>query len=126
MTAAYESITDQQMSDATTLVNIVQRVGGAIGATGLVIVLAQTGGPTSSGACTWAFAALTAIATLTLVPAAILPHHGQRQPADDTAEPDPGKPADRYPAASPAHHAPRTHSSRSSPPRHRPATRPRS
>lgn len=72
MTAAYASANAEQMGDATTLVNIAQRVGGAIGAAGLVIVLAQTRGTASSGTYTWAFAALAGISTLTLFSAAIL------------------------------------------------------
>ncbi|GAA3726284.1 putative MFS family arabinose efflux permease [Spinactinospora alkalitolerans] len=63
MTAAYASVTAERIGDATTLVNIVQRVGGAIGAAGLAAVLAQTGG-TGPGAYTWAFAALTAVSAL--------------------------------------------------------------
>src|SRR5699024_6649373 len=40
-TAAYASVTNEQMGDAATVVNITQRIGGAIGAIGLVIILAQ-------------------------------------------------------------------------------------
>lgn len=72
MAAAYASVAAQQMGDAATLVNIVQRVGGALGAIGLVTALAQTGGSTSAGAYTSAFAVLTAISALTLIPASIL------------------------------------------------------
>jgi EmrB/QacA subfamily drug resistance transporter len=60
-TAAYASVARGEMGDATTLVNIVQRVGGAVGAAGLIIVLAQAGGTASSAAYTWAFLALTGI-----------------------------------------------------------------
>jgi EmrB/QacA subfamily drug resistance transporter len=74
-TAAYASVTADQMGDATTLVNIVQRVGGAVGAAGLVIALAQAGGTASSAAYTWAFAPLTGISILTVASAAMLRHH---------------------------------------------------
>ncbi|MEX0928697.1 MAG: DHA2 family efflux MFS transporter permease subunit [Balneolales bacterium] len=58
-TAAYASVTDEQMGDAATVVNITQRIGGAIGAIGLVIILAQLGGSNSSDAYIWAFGGLT-------------------------------------------------------------------
>lgn len=75
MTAAYTSVTAAQMGDATTLVNIVQRVGGAVGAVGVVITLANTGGSASPVAYAWAFAALTVVSVLTLLCAAILRQH---------------------------------------------------
>lgn len=74
-TAAYAAVGPDQMGDATTLVNIAQRAGGAVGAAAIVVVLAQAGGATSEGAYAWAFAALTAISALALVSAAILGGH---------------------------------------------------
>jgi EmrB/QacA subfamily drug resistance transporter len=71
-TAAYASVSRAQIADATTLVNIVQRVGGALGATGVVIVLDRAGGSANSGAYAWAFGCLALIAALTLVCAHIL------------------------------------------------------
>lgn len=65
-TAAYASVTDKQIGDAATLVNIVQRIGGAIGAIGLVIALAQSGGRTSPIAYTWVFGILTGVSLLTM------------------------------------------------------------
>jgi len=47
-----------------TLVNIVQRIGGALGAITVVVVLTQTG-----DAYRWAFAGLLMMAVLNLVPA---------------------------------------------------------
>jgi len=44
MTAAYASARKEEMGDATTLVNIVQRVGGAVGAVAVVVLLAHAGG----------------------------------------------------------------------------------
>lgn len=66
-TAAYASVTDKQMGDAATLVNIVQRIGGAVGAIGLVITLAQFGGRTDTAAYTWAFGILAGVSLLTIV-----------------------------------------------------------
>ena len=64
MTAAYTTVSARQMGDATTLVNIVQRIGGALGAITVVVVLTQTGDVNR-----WAFAGLLMIAVLNLVPA---------------------------------------------------------
>jgi EmrB/QacA subfamily drug resistance transporter len=74
-TAAYGSVSIEQMGDAVTLVNIVQRVGGALGAAGVVIVLTHTGGIDSPHAYVWAFGSLAVISALTLVSAAILRRH---------------------------------------------------
>ncbi|MEZ0472943.1 DHA2 family efflux MFS transporter permease subunit [Luteimonas salinilitoris] len=76
-TAAYASVTPDQIGDAVTLVNIVQRVGGAVGAAGVVVVLAQTGGSSAPVAYLWAFSALAALSVLTLVFAASLRQHGR-------------------------------------------------
>jgi hypothetical protein len=57
MTAACASVAADEMGDATTLVNIVQRIGGAIGAVAVAVTLAHTGG--GVGAYAWAFALLT-------------------------------------------------------------------
>ncbi|PRP96051.1 DHA2 family efflux MFS transporter permease subunit [Enhygromyxa salina] len=65
MTAAYASVSAERMGDAATLVNIVQRLGGALGAIGLAVAVAHGGGSFTS-----AFILLTAIGALTLVPAA--------------------------------------------------------
>src|SRR5699024_6351302 len=48
-TAAYTSVTDDQMGDAATVVNIAQRIGRDIGAAGLVIIHAQLRGRDSLG-----------------------------------------------------------------------------
>jgi predicted MFS family arabinose efflux permease len=78
MTAAYASVAADEMGDAATLVNIVQRVGGAIGAVGVVVALARAGGGAS--ACGLAFALLTAVSILTLVSAAFLRRHTRTRP----------------------------------------------
>lgn len=42
MTAAYTSVNKDEMGDAATLVNISQRMGGAFGSVGVVVILQQT------------------------------------------------------------------------------------
>jgi uncharacterized membrane protein len=78
MTAAYASVAADEMGDAATLINIVQRVGGAIGAVGVVVALARAGGGAS--AYGRAFALLTAVSILTLVSAAFLRRHTRTRP----------------------------------------------
>ncbi|MFJ9552587.1 MFS transporter [Nocardiopsis sp. NPDC101807] len=67
---AYSSVSTTEIGDATTLVNIVQRVGGALGAAGVVAVLTRAGGGGDGRA--WAFAALSALSALILLPALLL------------------------------------------------------
>lgn len=43
MTGAYTVVSSPKMGDGTTLVNIVQRIGGALGAITVVVVLKNTG-----------------------------------------------------------------------------------
>lgn len=78
-TAAYASVTDEQMGDAATLVNITQRIGGAIGAVGLVIILAQLGSRNSLGAYTWAFGVLTLVSIFTIVTGAFIEKYEKRE-----------------------------------------------
>lgn len=72
MTAAYASVTTEQMGDATTLVNMVQRIGGAIGAVGVVILLTLFGDTASLSAYVFAFAVLTALAVLMVISASVM------------------------------------------------------
>ena len=72
MTAAYAAVSSQEMGDASTLVNIVQRVGGAIGAVGVVIILQQAGGDSNPGAYIWAFTSLAVLAALTLITSTVM------------------------------------------------------
>lgn len=72
MSAAYASVTRKQIGHATTLVNIVQRTGGAAGAAGVVTILAQAGGSTDAVAYRWAFAAVLLLSLFTVVTAALL------------------------------------------------------
>lgn len=66
MTTAYGSVSIAQMGDAASFLNIAQRLGGALGAIGAVVLLADgpTGEPDSYHL---AFAALAAVAALTVV-----------------------------------------------------------
>lgn len=72
MTAAYSAVSKKEMGDATTLVNIVQRVGGAIGAMVVVIVLQQLGGSADPFAQFLAFAFIAGVSALTLVTALMM------------------------------------------------------
>lgn len=65
ITAAYIAASGDEMGDASTLVNIVQRVGGAVGAISIVIIIQQNGDNT--GSYTAAFAMLAGISLLTVV-----------------------------------------------------------
>lgn len=85
VTAAYTAAPTHEMGDATTLVNIVQRVGGAIGAVCIVIILQQVNGLTTAEVYTWAFAALGMLSLLTLMMAMVLQrqaHLPQEQAVD--------------------------------------------
>ncbi|MCH2556841.1 MAG: DHA2 family efflux MFS transporter permease subunit [Alcanivorax sp.] len=64
MTGAYMVVSTRQMGDATTLVNIVQRIGGALGAITVVVVLTKTG-----DSYQWAFAGLLVLALLNVLSA---------------------------------------------------------
>lgn len=68
LTAAYASVTAAEMGDATTLVNIAQRVGGAVGAVGVVAVL----GPADSQAFGRGFVVLLLTGAATLLTGARL------------------------------------------------------
>ncbi|WP_053206128.1 DHA2 family efflux MFS transporter permease subunit [Jiangella muralis] len=74
--AAYAAVTADQLGDATTLVNIAQRVGGAIGAAGLVVLLSATTGDDGYG---WGFAALAVVSALTLAAARDVAAHAGRR-----------------------------------------------
>jgi EmrB/QacA subfamily drug resistance transporter len=71
MTAAYAAVSADQMGDAATIVNIVQRVGGALGAAGVVILVADApvaAGPgDDAGAYSPGFALLGVVAALTVI-----------------------------------------------------------
>ncbi|CAM3889526.1 DHA2 family efflux MFS transporter permease subunit [Nocardiopsis rhodophaea] len=72
ITAAYASVATERMGDAATLVNIVQRVGGALGAAVVVIALTAAGGRSEPAAYRCAFGLLGAVSGLTAVTAAFL------------------------------------------------------
>ncbi|MEU4804543.1 DHA2 family efflux MFS transporter permease subunit [Actinosynnema sp. NPDC023587] len=66
-TAAYAVVDPGRIGDATALVNIVQRVGGALGVAGLVVVLTH-----AAGGYVPAFAVLTGLAVPAVVTSALL------------------------------------------------------
>jgi len=64
--AAYKAVTEQQLPDATTQVNILQRVGGALGGALVAVVLATRLADGADPAFQTAFACLTATSALGL------------------------------------------------------------
>lgn len=72
MTAAYTAVSGEEMGDATTIVNIVQRLGGAIGAVGVVVIIQQASGSFSIIPYSVAFASLAAISALTILTAGFI------------------------------------------------------
>lgn len=83
MTAAYTAVSREEMGDATTLVNIVQRLGGAIGAVSVVVIIQHAGGSTSMTAHSVAFASLAAISALTIISASIMYRQSILRPVYD-------------------------------------------
>jgi EmrB/QacA subfamily drug resistance transporter len=100
MTAAFASLRPEQLSDATPQLNVVQRIGGAIGVAVLAVVLQRAGGhapPVSklAGAFDTAYWWSLGICVLSLIPCAVLlraenprvkPAHGAAN-AEATVEP---------------------------------------
>jgi len=77
MTAAFASLKPEQLSDATPQLNVVQRVGGAIGTAVLAVVLQRAGGHAPSvsklaGAFDTAYWWSLGICVLSLIPCAVL------------------------------------------------------
>lgn len=68
-TTAYATAGPDRIGDATTIVNIVQRVGGAVGAAGVVVILGDTA---EGDAYHLVFAVLSGLAVVTGVSAAVL------------------------------------------------------
>jgi EmrB/QacA subfamily drug resistance transporter len=100
MTAAFASLRPEQLSDATPQLNVVQRIGGAIGVAVLAVVLQRAGGHAPSvsklaGAFDTAYWWSLGICVLSLIPCAVLlraenprvkPAHGAAN-AEATAAP---------------------------------------
>jgi len=84
MTAAYTSVTGPEMGDAASLLNIVQRTGGAIGAVGVVVILAQLGNDRAG--YHGAFWAILAASTAGLALAVYLHRHIRLQEAERAGE----------------------------------------
>jgi hypothetical protein len=61
ITAAYNAVDEAETGDAATLINIGQRLGGALGAIAMVAVIEQFGGSASVTAYQIAFGALVVI-----------------------------------------------------------------
>ncbi|EDL61560.1 DHA2 family efflux MFS transporter permease subunit [Gimesia maris] len=72
MTAAYTAVTAEQMGDAATLVNITQRIGGAVGAICIVILLQQMVDWTDLSPHVWASGVLTLVSVLVVITASQL------------------------------------------------------
>lgn len=83
MTAAYTAVSGKEMGDATTLVNIVQRMGGAIGAVGLVVIVQHAGGSTSVIAHNIAFASLAVVSVLTIFTAGLMLQQSKLKPVQE-------------------------------------------
>lgn len=83
MTAAYTAVSREEMGDATTLVNIVQRMGGAIGGVGLVVIIQHAGGSNSMTAHSIAFASLAAISALTIITSGLMYQQSKLQRVHD-------------------------------------------
>jgi MFS family permease len=77
VSTAYAAVRPEQMPDAATLINIGQRIGGAIGVAGLAVVLARasTGGWPSASGFRSAFGVLTGTSLLSAVAAAVVWRH---------------------------------------------------
>ncbi len=72
MTAAYTAVSAEQMGDAATLVNITQRIGGAVGAICIVILLQQMVDWTDLSPHVWASGVLTLDSVLVVITASQL------------------------------------------------------
>jgi EmrB/QacA subfamily drug resistance transporter len=75
MTAAYTAVFAKEMGDASTIVNIAQRVGGAVGAVGVVIILQQVSRSAMADGHIRAVGLLVIISLFTLASAASFSHH---------------------------------------------------
>ncbi|QDV18213.1 putative transport protein HsrA [Gimesia panareensis] len=79
MTAAYTAVTAEQMGDAATLVNITQRIGGAVGAICIVIMLQQMGNQMNLSPHVWASVVLSVISLLVVIVAVQLNRRTREQ-----------------------------------------------
>jgi predicted MFS family arabinose efflux permease len=70
MTAAYTLVDTSEKSDAAVLINVTQRIGGALGVVAVVITVEHGNAPDTATSCQWAFAllALFAIAAIVIIP----------------------------------------------------------
>lgn len=101
-TAAYKAVTVAQLPDATTQVNILQRLGGALGGAIFAVVLATRLPDGTDTAFHAAFACLTAASVLGLAAAVwlTLAEHDPRQSNEHRAPRDPQRRPTKQPCAS--------------------------
>ncbi|MCE6995511.1 MFS transporter [Saccharothrix sp. S26] len=79
VTAAYTTVTAERMGDATTLVNIVQRVGGALGTATIAVILSRM----SPDGHIWAFGAVTVMSAAAIASSGALHQATTRCSAND-------------------------------------------
>lgn len=72
MTSAYAAVLKNETSDAATIVNIAQRLGGALGAITTVIAIEQAASTDSHPAYGWGFALLVAVAAASMITSTLL------------------------------------------------------
>jgi len=72
MTAAYAAVVKNETSDAATIINIAQRLGGALGAISTVIVLEQAANTDHRLAYGWGLSLLVLFAAGSIVTSTLL------------------------------------------------------
>jgi hypothetical protein len=81
MTSAYGTVDKHETGDAAVLVNVTQRIGGALGAITMALILQQASTPANAAAYGIAFAVLAVFAIGGLVAGARLPEPRQSSDA---------------------------------------------
>lgn len=72
ITAGYAAVSGDELGDASTLINIVNRIGGAIGATGMVLAIERLGGREDPRAYFGAFGIVVFLSAVTYIPTSML------------------------------------------------------
>ncbi|ORI17329.1 MFS transporter [Rhodococcus sp. 1168] len=83
--AAYEAVSQRQLPDATSQINVLQRVGGAIGGSLLAVTVAGSMSSGTASALQLSFAALTGFSALSLSASIWLLHTEQSRSANGAA-----------------------------------------
>jgi sugar phosphate permease len=78
MPADYNSVEKRQMGDASALLNIAQRIGGALGAILVVALIHADASSMGRDAYTGAFAVILGISLVAVIPAGFLIAHCKR------------------------------------------------